>query len=52
MRSINAQDAAALRRATACRGGGVLAATRGGRRLKHQPGVDGISNTVHPLGPC
>ena len=37
MRSINAQDAAVLRRARACRGGGVLAATRGGRRLKHLP---------------
>jgi len=37
MRSINAQDAAAVRRARACRGGGVLAATRGGRLLKHRP---------------
>jgi len=41
MRSINAQDAAALRRATACRGGGVLAATRGGRLLKHLPSTPG-----------
>ena len=47
MRSFNAQDAAVLRRAAACSGGGVLAATRGrtapetptrgGRYLKHRP---------------
>ena len=52
MRSINAGDAAALRRAMVCSGIGVLAAIRGGRRLKPRPGVDGISNTVHPFDLC
>jgi len=52
MRSINAQVAAAFRRATAGSGGGVLTATtgrtapetptRGGRYFKHRP----------PLGLC
>ena len=33
--------AAALRRAMACRGGGVAATTRGGRQTRCRPGVDG-----------
>ena len=31
--------------------GGVAVTTRGGRQTRCRPGVDGISNTVHPLGP-
>lgn len=46
-------DAAGTRRrsgrATVCGGDGGLAAAGAGRGLRYRPGVDGVSNTVHPL---
>ena len=38
-------------RRLSCEQGGVHATTRGGRYSKYRPGVDGVSNTVHPWYP-
>jgi len=52
MRSFNTGDAAALWRATACSGIGVLAATRAGRRLKTQARGGRYFKYRPPLGRC